>query len=67
MVELMLATVARNPGNAGFVHTIGLGIELWADDPDQSMRLLSLAAILDGGSFTETACTGGVGLQVLRE
>lgn len=36
-------------------------------DADQSHRLLSIAMILDGGSRTDAARTGGVGLQVIRD
>ena len=38
-----------------------------SDDADQTRRLLSIAVILDGGSRTEAARTGGVGLQVIRD
>lgn len=37
------------------------------DDADQTRRLLSLAVILDGGSRTRAARTGGVGLQIIRD
>jgi len=36
-------------------------------DADQVRRLLSLALIYDGGSRTEAAQAGGVGLQVVRD
>lgn len=36
-------------------------------DADQVRRLLSLALIYDGGSRTEAAEAGGVGLQVVRD
>lgn len=36
-------------------------------DADQTRRLLSLAVILDGGSRSDAARTGGVGLQVVRD
>ena len=36
-------------------------------DADQARRLLSLALIYDGGSRTEAAHAGGVGLQVVRD
>ena len=36
-------------------------------DAKQTRRLLSLAAIYDGGSRTEAARIGGVGLQVVRD
>jgi hypothetical protein len=35
-------------------------------DAKQVRRLLALAVIRDGGSRTEAARTGGVGLQVVR-
>jgi len=38
-----------------------------SDDADQTLRLLSIAVILDGGSRGEAARTGGVGLQVIRD
>ena len=36
-------------------------------DADQTRRLLSVAVILDGGSRSAAARTGGVGLQVIRD
>ena len=36
-------------------------------DAKQVRRLLALAAICDGGSRTEAARTGGVGLQIVRD
>ena len=36
-------------------------------DANQTRRLLALAAIYDGGSRTEAAWIGGVGLQVVRD
>lgn len=36
-------------------------------DADQTRRLLALAAIYDGGSRTEAARIGGVGLQTVRD
>ncbi len=36
-------------------------------DPDQTRRLLALAAIYGGGSRSEAAATGGVGLQTVRD
>lgn len=36
-------------------------------DADQTRRLLALAAIYDGGSRTEAAKIGGVGLQTVRD
>ena len=38
-----------------------------SDDADQTRRLLALAAIYDGGSRTEAAKIGGVGLQTVRD
>lgn len=38
-----------------------------SDDADQTRRLLALAIILDGGSRSDAAWTGGVGLQVIRD
>jgi transposase len=38
-----------------------------SDDADQTRRLLALAVILDGGSRSDAARTGGVGLQVIRD
>ena len=37
------------------------------DDADQTRRLLAIAVILDGGSRSDAARTGGVGLQVIRD
>src|SRR4051812_49983616 len=36
-------------------------------DPDQTRRLLALAAIYDGASRTEAARIGGVTLQIVRD
>src|SRR3954447_18491530 len=36
-------------------------------DPDQTRRLLALAAIYDGASRTEAAQIGGVTLQIVRD
>ena len=36
-------------------------------DAKQVRRLLSLAVIRDGGSWTEAARTGGAGLQIVRD
>jgi transposase len=36
-------------------------------DAKQTRRLLALAVIYDGGSRSEAATTGGVGLQVIRD
>lgn len=38
-----------------------------SDDADQTRRLLALAAIYDGGSRTDVAKIGGVGLQTVRD
>ena len=38
-----------------------------SDAADQTRRLLALAVILDGGSRSAAAATGGVGLQVVRD
>ena len=36
-------------------------------DANQTRRLLALAVIYDGGSRTEAARVGGVGLQIVRD
>src|SRR5216110_3753419 len=38
-----------------------------SEDANQTRRLLALAAIYDGGSRTEAAKIGGVGLQTVRD
>src|SRR5216683_5464666 len=38
-----------------------------SEDANQTRRLLALAAIYDGGSRSEAAKTGGVGLQTVRD
>ena len=38
-----------------------------SEDANQTRRLLTLAAIYDGGSRTEAAKIGGVGLQTVRD
>src|SRR5216683_8091246 len=38
-----------------------------SEDANQTRRLLALAAIYDGGSRTEAAKMGGVGLQTVRD
>ena len=38
-----------------------------SEDANQTRRLLALAAIYDGGSRTEAAKIGGVGLQIIRD
>src|SRR6202023_3924740 len=36
-------------------------------DPDQTRRLLALAEIYDGGSRSDAARIGGVGVQIVRD
>ena len=43
------------------------GLARRSRDPDQIRRLLALAAIYDGGSRSEAAAIGGVGLQTVRD
>lgn len=43
------------------------GLAKRSGDADQTRRLLALAAIYDGGSRTEAARIGGVGLQTVRD
>ena len=43
------------------------GLAKTSRDAKQTRRLLALAAIYDGGSRTEAARTGGVGLQIVRD
>ena len=43
------------------------GLARHSDDAGQTRRLLSIAVILDGGSRSDAARTGGVGLQVVRD
>src|ERR1700687_1051272 len=43
------------------------GLAKGSDDANQTRRLLALAAIYDGGSRTEAARVGGVGLQTVRD
>lgn len=38
-----------------------------SDDPDQTRRLLALAEIYEGGSRSDAARIGGVGLQIVRD
>lgn len=38
-----------------------------SDDADQTRRLLALAAVYDGGSRSDGAAIGGVGLQTVRD
>jgi transposase len=38
-----------------------------SQDPDQTRRLLALAVIYEGGSRTDAACMGAVGLQTVRD
>src|SRR5215210_6635263 len=43
------------------------GLARRSRDPDQIRRLLALAATYDGGSRSEAAAIGGVGLQTVRD
>ena len=43
------------------------GLARKTKDGPQARRLLALAAIYDGGSRTEAARIGGVGLQIVRD
>ncbi len=43
------------------------GLARQSRDPDQTRRLLALASIYDGGSRSEAAAIGGVGLQTVRD
>jgi transposase len=43
------------------------GLARCSRDPDQIRRLLALAAIYDGGSRSDAAAIGGVGLQTVRD
>jgi len=43
------------------------GLAKRSDDADQTRRLLALAAIYNGGSRSEAAKIGGVGLQTVRD
>ena len=43
------------------------GLARRSRDPDQIRRLLALAAIYDGGSRSDAAAIGGVGLQTVRD
>lgn len=43
------------------------GLARHSRDPDQTRRLLALAAIYGGGSRSEAAAIGGVGLQTVRD
>lgn len=38
-----------------------------SDDADQTRRLLALASVYDGGSRSDAAAIGGVGLQTVRD
>ena len=53
----------RSDYNAGQLRRIARD----SKDADQVRRLLSLALIYGGGSRTEAAQAGGVGLQVVRD
>ncbi len=39
----------------------------WSEDADQTRRLLALAVVYDGGSRSDGAKAGGVGLQTFRD
>src|SRR5258708_29041783 len=52
-------------GDYGAVRVYGLAKR--SDDADQTRRLLALAAIYNGGSRSEAARIGGVGLQTVRD
>ena len=53
---------------SGGLHAAQLrGLAKRSQDADQTRRLLALAAIYDGGSRTEAARIGGVGLQTVRD
>ena len=43
------------------------GLARRSQDPDQTRRLLALAAIYEGGSRTDAARMGAVGLQTIRD
>ena len=43
------------------------GLAKGSRDPDQTRRLLALSAIYAGGSRTDAAVLGGVGLQTVRD
>ena len=43
------------------------GLARQSRDSDQTRRLLALASIYDGGSRSEAAALGGVGLQTVRD
>lgn len=53
----------RNDYSAVELCTLARG----SSDANQCRRLLALAAILDGGSRSEAARIGGVGLQIVRD
>src|SRR5260221_14279662 len=52
-------------GNDGALRVYGLAKR--SDDADQTRRWLALAAIYNGGSRSEAAKIGGVGLQTVRD
>jgi transposase len=52
-------------GDYGALRVYGLAKR--SDDADQTRRLLALAAIYNGGSRSEAAKIGGVGLQTVRD
>ena len=43
------------------------GLARRSRDPDQTRRLLALAAVYDGGARSDGAAVGGVGLQTMRD
>jgi hypothetical protein len=43
------------------------GLVKQSHDADQTRRLLALAMVYDGGSRTEAAEVGGVGVQTIRD
>jgi transposase len=60
----MAAPVALRPD---FEAAALRGLAKRSRDPDQIRRLLALAAIYDGGSRSDAARIGGVGLQTVRD
>ena len=53
----------RSDFTAGALRALAKG----SRDPDQTRRLLALSAIYAGGSRSEAAAIGGVGLQTVRD
>jgi Winged helix-turn helix len=59
----MAAPIPRRPDfEAPLLRKLARG----SRDPDQIRRLLALAEIYDGGSRSDAARIGGVGLQIVR-